>query len=121
MKDETDDSRIMSLFNLILSDTTHGNKDILNLYKILPDMENFVKVVKLFSGRKVKFPTEKEINECMILSLVYYYRYEKNLSWEEVKKMIPQEISPMGYSAKIAGFNVQLRKKINKLLESNNG
>ena len=116
-----DDSRILSLFNLMLSDSTHGNKDILNLYRVLPDMESFVKVVKLFSGRRVKFPTESEIDECMTLALVYYYRYEKKLSWEEVKKLIPREFSPMGYSAKIAGFNVQLKKKIDLLMERPDG
>lgn len=112
-----DNERILSLFNLILSDTTHGNKDILNLYKLFDNLEDFVKVIKLFSGRKVKFPTEKEIDECMVLSLVYYYRYEKGVSWEEVKKMIPYDINPIGYAAKIAGFNVQLKKKIDKYLE----
>ena len=120
MRDD-ENLHIMSLFNLILTDTTHGNKDILNLYKIIPDLETFVKVIKLFSGRKVKFPTEDEINECMTLALIYYYRYEKKLSWEEVRELVPQEFSPMGYSAKIAGFNVQLKKKINKLMESYNG
>lgn len=118
---QDDDSRIMSLFNLILSDTTHGNKDILNLYRILPNMEDFVKVIKLFSGRKVKFPTEQEIDECMTLSLIYYYRYEKKLDWEDIRKIIPKEFSPMGYSAKIAGFNVQLKKKIDRLMEYSDG
>ena len=121
MGNESDDKRILSLFSLILSDTTHGNKDILNLYKVLGDLEQFVKVIKLFSGRKVRFPTEKEIDEAMVLSLVYYYRYEKNKSWEEVKALIPHEISPMGYAAKIAGFNVQLKKKIDHYLEFENG
>lgn len=117
MKGNKDDERIMSLFNLILADTTHNNKDILNLYKLLPDLEEFVKIIKLFSGRKVKFPTEEEINECMTLSLVYYYRYEKGYSWEEVKKLVPQEFNPIGYAAKISGFNTQLKKKINRFLE----
>ena len=121
MQSNEDNKYILPLFNLILSDTTHGNKDILNLYRVLGDMEQFVKVIKLFSGRKVKFPTEDEINECMVLSLVYYYRYEKGESWEEIKKMIPYEINPTGYSAKIAGFNVQLKKKINRLWEMNDG
>ena len=116
-----DNDWIMPLFNLILTDTTHGNKDILNLYKILPDMETFVKVLKLFNGRKVKFPTEKEINDSMVLALVYYYRYEKGLAWDEVRELVPYEFNPVGYSAKIAGFNVQLKKKIKRLLELDDG
>lgn len=116
-----DDKRVLSLFNLILSDSTHNNKDILNLYKICSNLEQFVKIIKLFSGRKVKFPTEEEINESMILSLVYYYKYEKGMSWEEVKKLIPYEFNSIGYAAKIAGFNVQLKKKINKLMELTDG
>lgn len=121
MNYDSDDSRIMSLFNLILADTTHNNKDILNLYKLLPNLEEFVKVIKLFSGRKVKFPTEEEINECMTLALIYYYRYEKGYTWEEVKKIVPQDFNPIGYAAKISGFNTQLKKKINKFLELSNG
>jgi len=118
---QDNDDWVMPLFNLILTDTTHGNKDILNLYKIMPDMETFVKVLKLFSGRKVKFPTEQEINDAMILALVYYFRYEKGLDWDEVKKQVPYEFNPTGYSAKISGFNVQLKKKINRLLELYDG
>ena len=121
MPNPEDDKYILSLFNLILSDTTHGNKDILNLYRVLDNMEQFIKVIKLFSGRKVKFPTEAEIDECMVLSLVYYYRYEKGLGWDEIKQMIPHEINATGYASKIAGFNVQLKKKIDKLLEMSNG
>lgn len=120
MKDD-EDAWIMPLFNLILMDKTHDNKDILNLYKILPDMETFVKVLKLFSGRKIKFPSEEEINESMTLALVYYFRYEKGNSWEEVRKLIPGEFNSVGYAAKISGFNVQLKKKINRLMELSDG
>ena len=102
-------------------DKTRDNKDILNLYKILPDLDTFVKVLKLFSGRRVKFPTEEEISESMKLALIYYFRYEKGLSWEEVKTLVPGEFNPVAYAAKISGFNVQLKKKINKLMELSNG
>ena len=111
----------MPLFNLILSDKTRNNKDILNLYKVLPDIETFVKVLKLFSGRKVNFPTEQEIDDSMTLALVYYYRYEKKFDWEEVKKLVPRDINPVSYSAKISGLNVQLKKKINHLMELYDG
>ena len=110
------DGWIMPLFNLILSGSSR-NKDMVNLYKVLPDLETFVKVIKLFGGRRVKFPTSEEIDDNMTLALVYYYRYEQGLSWEDVKKIIPREINPVEYAAKISAFNNQLRKKINTLME----
>lgn len=109
------DNKILNLFSLILGKNSHGNQDIVNLYRDIEDHETFLKVVGRFSGRTVKFPTTKEIEEAMVLAMVYYYR-EQGLSWKEIQAILPVEFSPTGYSMKIKALNSFILKSLKKVM-----
>lgn len=98
------EDKVMSVFSLILNKDTHGNQDILNLYNMVDDMELFLRIVSRFSGRRVQFPTLKEIEDALTLALVYTYR-EQGMSWKEIQALMPVDFSPMGYSMKIKSLN----------------
>lgn len=110
------DNKILSIFTLILNKNSHGNQDILNLYKILDDTNLFLKVISRFEGRTVKFPTVKEIEDSLTTALVYYYR-EQGMSWSEIKTILPVDFSPEGYSMKIKSLNSWILKSIKEIAE----
>lgn len=108
MKDE--DGKILSLFSLILQKNSHGNQDILNLYRDIDDLDTFLKILGRFSGRTVKFPTIREVEDAMTLAFAYYYHEEQGMSWSEVRKAIPNDVSPISYNARINALNKYIRK-----------
>lgn len=110
------DNRIISLFTLILNKDSHGNEDIKNLYTIVDDMEVFLKIIARFSGRKVQFPTIKEMEEALTTALVYNYR-EQGMSWKEIQAIMPVDFSPTGYSMKIKSLNSYILKSLKKVME----
>lgn len=110
------DNRILSIFTLILNKNSHGNQDILNLYKIVDDMDVFMKILGRFSGRTVKFPTIKEVEDALTTALIYYYR-EQGMSWKEIQAIMPVEFSSTGYSMKIKSLNSFILKSLSDVMK----
>lgn len=110
---KAENDRIMNLFSIILNQNTHGNRDMINLFNVLgQDVELFSKVVTLFDGRRVRFPEKSEIEESMVLALIYHYRYEEKMEWDAIRKIIPFDFSPMEYAMKIKGLNKFISKQL---------
>lgn len=110
------DGKILSLFSIILQKNSHGNQDLLNLYSDIGDFDIFLKVISRFSGRSVKFPTGKEIEDALSLALAYYYHEEEGRSWEEIRKLIPYDTSPLSYNARFNSLNDYIKKKIAEVI-----
>ena len=110
------DNRIISIFTLILNKNSHGNKDIKTLYDLVGDMDTFLKIVARFSGRKVQFPTLKEVEESLTTALIYYYR-EQGYTWKEIRAVMPVDFSPEGYSMKIKSLNSFILKSLKEVMQ----
>lgn len=110
------DNRILSIFTLLLNKNSHGNEDILNLYRIVDDMDTFLKIIGRFGGRTIKFPTTKEIEENLTLALVYYYR-EQGYTWAEIQSIVPVKFSPEGYSMKIKSLNSFILRSLKQVMQ----
>ena len=110
-KDSSMDA-IVRVFSLVLYKNS-TNTDLVNLFKVL-DLEDFVRVITLFDGKTVQLPTKEDLKEALTLSLVYYYRVIQGLSWEEIKKKFPYEISGGKYSVNIKSLNSFIRQKMNE-------
>lgn len=113
------DNRILSIFTLILNKNSHGNKDMRNLYDLVGDMDTFLKIIARFSGRKIQFPTLKEVEEALTMSLVYYYR-EQGYTWKEIRAIMPVDFSPEGYSMKIKSLNSFILKSLKEVMKEDN-
>lgn len=110
------DNKILSIFSLILNKDTHGNQDILNLYNIVDDIDVFLKIIARFSGRRIQFPTVKEVEEALTLALIYYYR-EQGMNWKEIQAIMPVKFSPTGYSMKIKSLNSFILKSLKEVMK----
>ena len=113
------DNRILSIFTLILNKNSHGNKDIKTLYELVDDMETFLKIIARFSGRKVQFPTVKEVEESLTTALIYFYR-EQGYTWKEIRAIMPVDFSPEGYSMKIKSLNSFILKSLKEIMKEDN-
>ena len=110
---DTEMDLILKVVSLLIYKNSTST-DIVEMYKVL-GMENFTKIVMLFDGRTVKFPTKQEITNTLINSLVYYYREIKNLSWEDVKEKFPFEISGISCGIQFKQLENFLEQKINEI------
>ncbi len=112
----TDMDLILEVLSLIIYNT-QNNTDIIELYKLL-NLDSFVKIITLFDGRIVKFPTKKFLRNSLLLSILYYYREIKNKSWEEIKQEFPFDISSISYGIQIKNLNNFIRQKMYEILKN---
>lgn len=92
------------------------NKNLVELYKLL-GLENFSKVLNLFSGRNISFPTNYEFKETMIFIIIYYLKEIENKSWEDIKKEVPFDVNCKKYGIKIGHFNNYMKKELDNILK----
>ena len=71
-KSQSEIDKFMNIVSIII----YGNdscKDIADLFSLV-GMDTFIKIVNLFNGRDLQFPTKKEIQEAIELALFFYYK-----------------------------------------------
>lgn len=109
-----DNDKIIQLVSFILYENSR-NRDMIDLFNLL-GLEKFVEVTSLFEKREVRFPSKEEIQESVILALVYYYRESENLSWKEIKDLIPFEVQAQSYSRKVKSLNHFIQEQMRELI-----
>jgi hypothetical protein len=116
------DNQQSDLFRAIALVFYHNEKlsDIYDAYKLF-GVENFVRLIHLFDGRTVRFPTSTELKDAIILSLCFYYREVEGLTWEEVHDRIPFNFSSLTISHKIKSLNAALRSEIVEIFKGQFG
>ena len=82
-------------------------KDITDIYSSV-DLDTFIKICTLFSGRTIHFPDKKEIQDSIELALLYYYKNIKGVqSYKELKNL--NIIDEKDFSS------ISIGKRLNKL------
>ena len=114
---DSDPEILMKILNLILYKNIHDTT-LIDLFRLLKeDYSTFSKVVTLLSNRTIHFPDKADLDEHLIMSVCFYYREIRGMSWQEIKNIIPVEISPVSYSAKIRSMNVFIKDEMNKMFK----
>ena len=116
------DDQQSDLFRAIALVFYHNEKlsDLYDAYKLL-GIDNFVKLVHLFDGRTVRFPTSTELKDAIIMSLCFYYREIEGLTWEEIRDHIPFKFSSLTVSYKLKSLNAAIRKELVEIFKGNFG
>lgn len=115
-KEVTDTEQILQLVPLILHQNGRDS-DLGDVYRLL-GLEKFSQLVTLLDGRTIKFPTTIEIQETIVLAFCYYYKEVKGLGWEEIRAIIPWDIAPTVYGARIKNLSKYVKDQIiNIMLE----
>ena len=110
------------LFRAIALVFQHNEKlsELYDAYKLL-GVENFVRLIHLFDGRTVRFPTGTELKDAIILSLCFYYREIEGLTWEEVHDRIPFKFSSLTIAYKLKSLNAAIRKELVEIFKMSYG
>jgi len=110
------------LFRAISLVFYHNEKlsDLYDVYKLF-GIEDFVRLVHLFDGRTVRFPTSTELKEAIILSLCFYYKEVEGLTWEEIHDKIPFKFSSLTISYKIKSLNAAIRAEMMEIFKGKFG
>lgn len=83
-KNQTEIDKFMNIVSIIL----YGNnttKDVADLFSIV-DIESFIKIISLFDGRDIQFPSKKELQDAIELALFFYYKNIQGItSYKDLK------------------------------------
>jgi hypothetical protein len=104
---KSDIEKLIDLISIIIYN--QGNDDLSKLYAEI-GLENFSKVVSLFSNKTIKFPDKEDFKDLLMIVLCFYYKEMKNMKWEDIRELFNfREFSSIKYGKGIA--------KIKSLLE----
>jgi hypothetical protein len=93
---------------------------VYDAYKLL-GVENFVRLIHLFDGRTVRFPTSTDLKDAIILSLCFYYREVEGLAWDEIHDRIPFRFNSLSVTHKIKSLNSVLKSELSGMLRGQFG
>ena len=115
IKTETDEiDRIFEVFEIVLGKNTNNNMS--NLFKTV-GMENFIKIIQVFEGRVIKYPTAKELEDSLLLSLIFYYKEVKHLNWDKIREKVPVDFDAHEYGMKVRHVTNYIRKNLEKIMK----
>lgn len=90
-------------------------REIGDLYSIL-SLDDFIKVINLFENRTIEFPSKKEIQEAIELSLFYYYKNIRGVeSYKDLKEMNivdEKDFSSRSIGKRLTKLDNELKNKI---------
>lgn len=110
---ECDDlsKEIKTLMEIIIY-TSFGEK-IGRLYKIINDSELFSKLINEFEKSEIIFPSKDEFVECVMTSVIYYYKEVLGFDWDKIQKMLPYENDiRLRYTRKIKKLENKIKIKL---------
>lgn len=112
-KEKSESGVMLDVVSLIIHN--QDNHDLSRLFDEI-GLETFTKVVEVFEGRTIRFPTKDTFRDTLVLALCYYYNQIEGKSWNEIKEILPYEINPVSMGIKISHLNRSIRKKMNDML-----
>lgn len=107
-------SEEVEMFLNLISVTLYGreNDDLSKLYHYL-GLDSFSKVISLFSGRTITFPSRQEFRDNILIALTFYLKEFKGQDWNQIKEELPfEEVNSIKYGK---GIN-KLKKSIQEVL-----
>jgi len=109
-KDSSIENQLWEIINLILYENSK-DRLLVDLYNLL-DRETFVKVISLIDGRSFQPPSKKELEETILLSILYYEKEINNKTWMEIQKEFDFEIPTIKYGIRIRNLDSWIKQKI---------
>lgn len=90
---------------------------LIEIYKLFKDdKEKFIKLISLLDGRTFKSPTKKELEESLLLAILYYEKEIEGKNWEEIKKEFDFDFSSVKYGIRIKNMNTWMKQKIQEII-----
>lgn len=113
-KDNQIGNQLWEIINLILYENSK-DRILIDLYNLL-DKETFVKVISLIDGRNFQPPTKKELEESILLAILYYEKEINNKTWSEIQNEFDFEIPTIKYGIRIRNLDSWIKQKIQEIV-----
>lgn len=113
-KDSKVENQLWEIINLILYENSK-DRILIDLYNVL-DRETFVKVISLIDGRTFQPPSKKELEESILLAILYYEKEIKNKTWPQIQEEFDFEIPTIKYGIRIRNFDSWIKQKIHEII-----
>jgi len=116
-KSSNDIEILFSIISLILFKNSK-NTDMIDLYNNF-DLDVFIKMVNLFSGRTVHFSEYSDLKETLVLSICYFLReIEGERDWEKVQSFFGSyKIDRLSIALKIHNLDEWVKQKISEQMK----
>jgi len=112
---ENIEDSLWNIVNLILYQNATGT--LLNeIYDLFENKDNFVKLITLLDGRIFKSPTKKELEETMLLSILYYEKEIEKKTWKEIEKSYSFKIPTVKYGIRIRNLDNWIKQRTYEIL-----
>jgi hypothetical protein len=113
-KESSVKSQLWEIVNLILYENAK-DRTLIDIYNLL-DKESFVKLISLLDGRTFQSPSKKELEETLLLAVLYYEKEIEGKSWREIQKEYDFEIPTIKYGIRIRNLDTWIRQKIQEIV-----
>ena len=115
-KERTEGDIIWDITSLLIY---QSDKDGLlgKIYNLFDNKKDFVKLISLLDGQKFQSPTKHELEEMLLLAILYYEKEIEGKDWETIKKNYDFKISSIKYGIRIKNMNNWLRQKIQEVIK----
>jgi len=108
---------LWNIVNLILFE--EAGETILNeVYELFENKADFVKLITLLDGRVLKSPTKKELEETLLLALLYYDKEIEEKEWRDIEKDYDFKIPTVKYGIRIRNLDNWIKQKTYELLHN---
>jgi len=113
-KKESASEELWDIVNLILYENSR-DRILVDLYHTL-DKESFVKVISLLDGRTFHSPTKKEMEETLLLAVLYYEKEIEGKSWKEIQSEYDFEIPTIKFGIRIKNLDNWIHQRIQEIV-----
>lgn len=113
-KDKKVENQLWEIVNLILYENSK-DRLLIDLYNLL-DKETFIKVISLIDGRTFTPPSKKELEETILLSILYYEKEIEGKDWKQIQNEFDFEIPTIKYGIRIRNLDLWIKQKIQEIL-----
>lgn len=105
---------LWQIVNLILYENSK-DRVLGDLYHGM-DKENFVKMISIIDGRNFHPPSKQELEETLLLALLYYEKEIEEKSWKQIQKEVGFPFSSIKYGIRIKNLSNWIEQKIQELV-----
>ena len=111
---EIESQKIFDQLSLLIFSSEAKGTDLNILAQILPT-EYLMKMINYYNGDLLRLPTKEQFQDCLLLSICFYLKQIKGMSWPEIK-----EFMDLPDNEKDMISSISLGCQINKIQENLN-
>jgi len=90
---------------------------LIEVYKLFKDKkDDFIRLISLLDGRKFVPPTKRELEEALLLAVLYYEKEIEGKDWTQIKNEFDFDFSSVKYGIRIKNLDNWIKQKIQEII-----